>query len=125
MNTTRQIIPAAVNSAGRIETQVPVVQQAEKPRRIITDGNTPMALSGLVAASAAWDAEFSETRLNADDLQFVPEGVRYGEQFVRMDQTGRTRLLNNIGAPGRYFERHNPAFQAAALTEHAALGDFG
>jgi hypothetical protein len=42
-----------------------------------------------------------------------------------MDQELRIRLLDKANAPARYFEKHNPSFQAAALAEHASRGDFG
>jgi hypothetical protein len=86
---------------------------------------TPMTVNELVSASAEWDAEFSEIRLNPDDLHFQANGVRYGGEFVPMAQADRTLLLDKIGAPGRYFEKHTPELQAAALAEHATRGDFG
>ena len=86
----------------------------------------PMTLTDLAIESAAWDAEFSEIRLNRDDLRFRPDGVEYAGQVIPMNQDNRTRQFIKIGAPGRYLEeKHSTEFQAAALTEHLALGDFG
>lgn len=90
-----------------------------------TIDGAPLTLSGLVSASAEWDAEFSEIRLNPDDLRFQPDGILYSGEVIRMDQSARTRAFNRIGAPSSYFEAHSPELQAAALGEHAALGDFG
>lgn len=86
---------------------------------------TPVSLNALAKTSASWDAAFSDIRLNAQELEFDPAGVLYGGQLIRMDQAGRTRLFNKIGAPGHYLEKHDPRFQAVALAEHAARGDFG
>lgn len=85
----------------------------------------PTTVDELVAASAGWDAEFSEIRLNPHDLRFQPDGILYSGEVIRMDQSARTRAFNRIGAPSSYFEAHSPELQAAALGEHAALGDFG
>jgi hypothetical protein len=84
-----------------------------------------VSLDDLITTSAAWDAEFSETRLSAEELKFHPDGVVVAGELLRMDQQSRSRFFAKIGAPARYFENHSPAFQSAALAEHAARKDFG
>jgi hypothetical protein len=123
MNTALQSV--AVNRAGRIGTRVSIVKDAAGPLRFMTDDNMPMTLSTLITASANWDAEFSEIRLNPDDLRFQPDGILYRGEVIRLDQSARTRAFNRIGAPNSYLEKHTPQFQAAALSEHATRGDFG
>jgi len=84
-----------------------------------------MDINGLVTLSERLDAECTEIPLNADQLKFDPAGIVHNGQLIRMDQASRQRLFTKVGAPARYFEKHSPAFRAAALAEHASRGDFG
>lgn len=86
---------------------------------------TPTTVNELFDAAAGWDAEFSEIRLNPADLHFQPDGILYRGEVIRLDQPARTQAFKRIGAPGWYLEKLSPEFQAAALAEHAAHGDFG
>jgi hypothetical protein len=104
----------------------PEPQGADEPRGE-TKGSRgmPTTLSELVTQSAAWDAEFSEIPVNAEELNFDDGAVRYDGQLMSMDQACRTLLFNKIHAPGTYFEKHSPSLQATALAAHRDMGDFG
>jgi hypothetical protein len=101
------------------------VQKAGPSARVIATGDTPLTLSGLVNESEGWDSEFSEVPTTDDRLEFLPNGVMHKGQLIPIDQLCRRRLLDKFNAPWRYFEKHSPRFQAAALAEHATRGDFG
>jgi hypothetical protein len=75
--------------------------------------------------ATAWDGGFSEVPITADQLEFHPEGVLHAGRIIPMRQDNRTRLFGKIPAPGSYLEKRTPEFQASALAEHAARGDFG
>jgi hypothetical protein len=89
------------------------------------NSENPMTLNKLIEVSRDWDAKFTEIRSNLDKLHFRPDGIVHDGEEIPMEQTDRTLLFDKIGAPGRYFEKHTPEFQAAALAEHAKRGDFG
>jgi len=85
----------------------------------------PATLRELVSDAASWDAALTTLRLSPPEFQFDADGIRNNGELFRMDQAARTGLFAKIGAPGTYWERHTPQFQAAALSEHATRGDFG
>jgi hypothetical protein len=82
-------------------------------------------LMEVAAAAATWDAEYAEIPTNAGELHFDATGVMNRGQLIPMDDMARTRLFRRIRAPEGYFAKHSAKFQAVALSEHAARGDFG
>jgi hypothetical protein len=85
--------------------------------------NAKTTLDALITDSKAHDSGFSS--IPADDLQFVSEGIICRDQLVGLGEKAQIDLFNKLGAPGRYFEKHNRDFRAMALSEHARRGDFG
>lgn len=106
---------------------------AAVPNTILTDlggkpeaqAQRPVTLGAVVDAAAEWDAEFSEVSLATGELFFEPHRVAHGGKTYVLDQSSRTALFDRIGAPGGYWAKHTPEFQARGLSEHAAIGDFG
>jgi hypothetical protein len=86
---------------------------------------TISTLDELATASAGWDAEFSTRPLPADELRFEAYGLCFDGGMIKMGESGRTRIFNNLTAPTGYLKKLGPALQASVLTEHAIRGDFG
>src|SRR4051794_27693760 len=84
-----------------------------------------MTLNESVKEAKAWDSTFTEIRPEPGQWRFVPEGIRYEQQLIRMAEDDRIRLFNKIGAPGNYLKDHPWSLQAEVLAEHAKKGDFG
>ena len=82
-------------------------------------------LAELAVASVTWDAEFTEIALRPEDLKFCAGGLFYRGEILRANDDARSRLFERVDAPKWYLAKHNLGFQAAALSEHANLGDFG
>lgn len=91
----------------------------------ITAATKPGTFGELLSEAAEWDAALTTTRLNPRESEFDADGIRSKGELFRMGQMARTGLFAKIGAPGTYWERHTPQFQAAALSEHLNKGDFG
>lgn len=84
-----------------------------------------MTIAALNAALIGSDAAISQIPLDAQELQFGPEGVVVMGRLIPTDQIMRNRLFLKIGAPAGYLETHSSTFQAEALSIHASRGDFG
>jgi hypothetical protein len=84
-----------------------------------------MTLNEVAAAAATWDSAYNEIPAEAGELEFDATGVMNRGQLIRIDDMARTRLFKRVGAPSGYFAQHSARFQALALNEHAARGDFG
>jgi hypothetical protein len=82
-------------------------------------------LTEIISTVAELDAEFEELSVPAEKLVFGEDVMNCGSRDLNIDQTARDRAFEAIDAPVPYWRQHRPAFQAAALSEHAKRGDFG
>jgi hypothetical protein len=85
----------------------------------------PTTLSEVAAAAATWDSAYNEVLAEKGELVFDATGVTNRGELIPMDDMARTRLFKRVGAPSGYFAQQSATFQALALNEHAARGDFG
>lgn len=74
----------------------------------------------------AWDAEFSETgTMSVDHLRLTEDSLTFDKSRVPLNQAGRNRLFNKVGAPAEYLSSRSTDVQIVALGDHLQQGDFG